>query len=476
MKNYDLISVGSGSAMAIVEAFIQEKPKAKIAVIEKDTPGGICLTRGCIPSKLLLYPAEIVRTIEKAKNFGIDSEIKKIDFKAVMERMRNIIQTDITNIREGLTQSKHVDFYPEPAEFTAPYTLKIGKETIKAKMIILGVGSKPFIPPIKGLEKTGYLTSDSILNINQLPKSIVIVGAGYIAAEYGHFLSAMGAKVTIIGDMPRFIPSEEPEVSAVAQKKLAEHVTIYTNHRVQETKLNSDAKKHVVAVNLETKKKLEVTADEIFVATGRKSLSGLLHPEKGGIKTDSRGWIAVNEYLETSQPNVWALGDANGQYPFKHVANQEAAVVFYNAVLEKKIKVDYHAVPHAVFSYPEIASVGLGEKAAIEQYGMDNVLIGFYRYEDTAKGEAMNEKDSFVKVILEKKTKKILGAHIVGSQASVLIHEIIPLMYTKNQTATPLLESMHIHPALSEVVERAFRSLMPPEHYHHILEHYLQNT
>jgi len=476
MKNYDLISIGSGSAMTIVEAFIQENPKAKIAVIEKDAPGGICLTRGCIPSKLLLYPAELVRTIEKAKTFGINSEIKNIDFKAVMDRMRNIIQIDINNIREGLTQSKHVDFYPEPAEFTAPYTLKVGKETLKAKMLILGVGSKPFIPPIKGLEETGYLTSDTILNIIQFPKSIVIVGAGYIAAEYGHFLSAMGAKVTIIGDMPQFIPSEEPEISAVAQKKLGEYVTIYTNHRVQETKLTSDDKKHVVAVNLETKKKLEVTADEIFVATGRKSLSDVLRPEKGGIKTDSRGWIVVNEYLETSQPNVWALGDANGQYPFKHVANHEAAVVFYNAVLKKKIKVDYHAVPHAVFSYPEIASVGLSEKAAIEKYGIDKVLIGFYRYEDTAKGEAMNEKDSFVKVILEQKTKKILGAHIVGPQASVLIHEIIPLMYTQNQTATPLLESMHIHPALSEVVERAFRSLMPPEHYHHIVEHYLQHT
>ncbi|HER54286.1 MAG TPA: dihydrolipoyl dehydrogenase, partial [Candidatus Bathyarchaeota archaeon] len=312
MKNYDLISVGSGSAMAIVEAFIQENPKAKIAVIEKDAPGGICLTRGCIPSKLLLYPAELVRTIEKAKTFGINSEIKNIDFKAVMDRMRNIIQKDINNIREGLTQSKHVDFYPEPAEFTAPYTLKVGKETLKAKMLILGVGSKPFIPPIKGLEETGYLTSDTILNIIQFPKSIVIVGAGYIAAEYGHFLSAMGAKVTIIGDMPQFIPSEEPEISAVAQKKLGEYVTIYTNHRVQETKLTSDDKKHVVAVNLETKKKLEVTADEIFVATGRKSLSDVLRPEKGGIKTDSRGWIVVNEYLETSQPNVWALGDANG--------------------------------------------------------------------------------------------------------------------------------------------------------------------
>lgn len=476
MKHYDLISVGSGSAMTIVEAFIQENPKAKIAVIEKDAPGGICLTRGCIPSKLLLYPAEIVRTLEKSKTFGIDSEIKKIDFKAVMERMQRIIQTDINNIREGLINSKHVDYYSDVAQFTAPYTLKVGKKTITSKFIILGAGSKPFIPPIKGIKKTGYLTSDTVLNITELPKTIVIVGAGYIAAEYGHFLSAMGAKVIIIGDMPQFIPSEEPEVSAVAQKKLGEHVIIHTNHRVQETKLNSDGKKQVIAVNLETKKKLELTADEIFVATGRKSLSDVLHTEKGGIKTDSRGWIAVNEYLETSQSNVWALGDANGKYPFKHVANHEAAVVFYNAVLKKKIKVDYHAVPHAVFSYPEIASVGLSEKAAIGQYGMDKVLIGFYRYEDTAKGEAMNEKDSFVKVIVEQKTKKILGAHIVGPQASVLIHEIIPLMYTQNQTATPILESMHIHPALSEVVERAFRSLMSPEHYHHLLEHYLQHN
>jgi dihydrolipoamide dehydrogenase len=476
MKHYDLISVGSGSAMAIVEAYIQENPKAKIAVIEKDVPGGICLTRGCIPSKLLLYPAELVRTIEKAENFGIDSEIKKVDFKSVMERMRNIIQMDINKIRQGLTQSKHVDYYPEPAKFIAPYTFKIGKETIKAKMIILGTGSKPFIPPIKGLEKTGYLTSDTILHISKLPETVVIVGAGYVAAEYGHFLSAMGAKVTIIGDMPQFIPSEEPEVSTVAQKKFGEYVTIYTNYRVQETKPTSEGKKIVVAVNLKTKKKLEVTAEEILVATGRESLSDLLQPEKGGIKTDSRGWIVVNEYLETSQPNVWALGDANGQYPFKHVANHEAAVVYYNAVLKKKIKVDYHAVPHAVFSYPEIASVGLGEKEAIEKYGTDNVLIGFFLYEDTAKGEAMNENDSFVKVIVEQETQKILGAHIVGAQASVLIHEIIPLMYTQNQSATPILESIHIHPALSEVVERAFRSLMPPEHYHHLLGHYLHDN
>jgi len=472
MKEYDLISIGTGSAMGIVEAMIQENPKIRVAVIDKDDPGGICLTRGCIPSKLLLYPAELVRTLEKARKFGIDSEIKQIDFRKVMERMRGIIYGDINNIRQGLFHSKNVDYYPEAAEFVAPYTLKVGDETITSKMIVLCTGSKPTIPPVKGIEEAGYLTSDTILKISELPESIVIVGGGYIAAEYSHFLSSMGAQVTVIGRNPQFIPPEEPEVSALAKRELGKHVTIYVNHEAREAKVTSEGKKRLVAVNRETGKKLEVTADEILIATGRAPLSDLLHPEKGGIKTERKGWIIVNEYLETSQPNVWALGDANGKYPFKHVANHEATIVYHNAVLKRNVKADYHAVPHAVFTYPEIAAVGLREKEAIEKHGADNLLIGFHRYEDTAKGEAMDAKDYFVKVIVEQGTMKILGAHIIGPYASVLIHEIIPLMYTSEQSAKPILSGMHIHPALSEVVERAFRSLMPPEHYHHLIEHH----
>ena len=476
MKEYDLISIGTGSAIGIVEAMLNENPKAKVAVIDKDEPGGICLTRGCIPSKILLYPAELIRTIEDAKTFGIDCEIKNVDFKAVMERMRHIINSDVNQIRQGLTQSEHVDYYPEAAEFVAPYTLKVGKETIKAKMILLGTGSKPAVPHIKGIEKVGYLTSDTILAITELPKSIIIIGGGYIAAEYGHFLSSMGAEVTIVGRNPQFIPEEEPEVSALAKRELGKHVKIITNHEVKEAKMASKSKKLLVVVNRKTRKKLEVTADELLIATGRTSLSDMLHTEKGKIKTDKRGWIIVDEYLQTSQPNVWALGDANGKYPFKHVANYEALIVYNNAVLGQKVKADYHAVPHAVFTYPEIASVGLGEKAAIEKMGEDKLLIGFFRYEDTAKGEAIEAKDYFVKVIVERDGMKILGAHIIGPQASVLIHEIIPLMYTSDQSSIPIRNSMHIHPALSEVVERAFRSLMPPEHYHHILGHYKLDT
>ncbi len=472
MKHYDLISIGTGSAMNIVSAMVQENPTMKVAVIDKDEPGGICLTRGCIPSKMLLYPAELVRTIAGAPEFGIDVDIRKKDFKRVMDRMRTLISKDINMIRQGLSQSKNIDYYPAIAEFVGPYTLKVGNETITSKMIFLCTGSKPAIPPIKGLEEVGYLTSDTVLKMNQLPESIAIVGGGYIAAEYGHFFSAMGSKVIIIGRNRQFLKQEEPEVSALAKRELEKHMTILTNHEVREAEKTSMGKKRLIAANRENGEKTVTTADEILVATGRIPNTDILHPENAGIETDKRGWIIANEYLETSQPNIWAFGDANGRYLFKHAANYESIVVYYNAVLKRKTKADYHAIPHAVFTYPEIGSVGLREKEAIENYGKDNVQIGMYRYENTAKGEAMGVKDYFVKVIVERENLKILGAHIIGPYASVLIQEIINLMYTPERGAKPIVNGMHIHPALNEVVERAFRSLMSPEQYHHYIEHH----
>lgn len=470
MKEYDVIVIGTGSAMDIVNIAVQDNPNLKLAIIDKDEPGGICLTRGCIPSKILLYPAELIRTIERANEFGISAEVKHADFHEVMQRMRNLIQEDISRIRQGLTHSKNIDYYNTTAEFIAPYTLKAAKETITSKMILLCTGSKPMIPPINGLEKVAYLTSDSILKLDRLPKSTAIIGGGYIAAEYGHFLAAMGSKVTIIGRNPQFIPEEEPEISALAKRELQKHLTIITNHEARGVENSAGGKKKVIAVDRESGKETEIVADEILIASGRGPNTDILHPEKGGIKTDEKGWIAVNEYLETSQANVWALGDADGKYLFKHVANYEALVVYFNAIQKKKVKVDYHAVPHAVFTYPEIASVGLNEKEATEKYGESNLLIGVQRYEDTAKGEAMGLKDYFAKVIVESTTMKILGAHIIGPYASVLIQEIINLMYTPEQSAQPLMTAMHIHPALSEVVSRAFASLVPPKEYHHIME------
>ncbi len=470
MKQYDLIIIGSGSAMNIVDPMIQENPKIKIAVIDKDEPGGICLTRGCIPSKLLIYPAELVRTLEEARELGVDTDIKKIDFRKIMDRMRTLIYRDIDAIRRGLSNSENIDYFHSVAEFVSPYTMKVGNDTITSKMIFLCLGSKTIIPLIKGLENAGYLTSDTVLKLTTLPKSIAIVGGGYIAAEFGHFFSSMGSKVTIIGRNPRFLPEEEPEISELAKKMLGKHIEILTDLEVKEVEKTASVKR-LLALERKTGKKRQVEASEILIAAGRGPVTDILHPERGGIKTTEQGWISVNEYFETSQPNVWAFGDADGRYLFRHVANYESEIVYYDAVPKKKIKVDYHAIPHAVFTYPEIASVGLKEKEAVQQYGESKVMIGFCKYEDTAKGEAMNVKDYFVKVIIDGSTQRILGAHIIGPLASILIQEIINVMYTPSQSSEIISQAIHIHPALSEVVQRAFGTLMPVEHYHqHVLE------
>ena len=471
MKECDVIAIGTGSVMAVVEAMIEENPRIKVAVIDKDEPGGICLTRGCIPSKILLYPADLVRTIQRARHFGLEVELRAIDFAKVMERMHSLIHKDIDQIRKGLSSSENIDYYHVPAEFTAPYTMRVGHEEIRAPKILIGAGSEPIIPAIPGLAEAGYLTSDTILGIRKLPSRVAVIGGGYIAAEYGFFLAAMGAEVTILGRNPQFLPDEEPEISHIAKKHLEDGLRIETNHEVLEVRRKGNEKQLRVR-DRSTKKEKPLAADEILVAAGRGPIS-ILHPERAGIKTDASGWIITDEYLATSQPNVWALGDATGKFPFKHKANYDAQVLYDNLVGGAKRKVDYHAVPHAVFTDPEVASVGLKEAEAVAKYGAENLLVGFYLYQDTAKGEAMDVKDYFVKVIVERRGLAILGAHIVGPEASVLIQEVINLMYTPDRSADPIRDGMHIHPALSEVVERACLSLMPPEHYHHTMEHAL---
>ena len=469
MKEYDIIAIGSGSSMNIISAMAGKNKK--IAVIEKDEPGGICLTRGCIPTKLLVYPAELVRLFEDAEKFGITAPIKNVNFQKVMKRMHDHIDPDIQGIRRGLSNSKDLDYYPEAAEFIAPYTLKVGDKVLKAKLILLCIGSEVSLPPMKGLDSVKYHTSDTILNIQKLPESLIIIGGGYIAAEYGHFFSAMGSKVTVIGRNPQFLPQEEPEISHLALEVMSRHMNVVTNHEVLEIQKTITGKKKIIAKNRETGKSFGFSADEVLIATGRSPNTDILHPEKAGIEVNERGWIKVNEYLETNQKGIWAFGDATGEQLFKHAANYESQIVYYNAILGKKIPVDYHAVPHAVFGHPEIAGVGLTQAQAIQQYGEDKIGIGFQKYEDTAKGSAMGVEKYFVKVITENKTKKILGAHIIGPQASVLIQEIINLMYTPEQSIFPVNRAMHIHPSLSEVVERACGRFMPVAQYQHMLLH-----
>jgi mycothione reductase len=474
MEEFDAILIGTGSGLQIINALIQENPAMKVAVIDRDEPGGICLTRGCIPSKILLYSADVVRTLGRAAGAGVDVTMQGVRFKAVMDRMRRITGKDSEGIGNYLSNSPNIRYFRDTAEFVSPYTLKAGDATLHSGLIFLCAGSRPAVPPVKNLGDVGYLTSDTLLSRDTLPGSLAIIGGGYIAAEYGHFLAAMGSEVTILGRNPQFIPEEEPEVSEFARQELGRNITILTNHEVTMADIAPDGKKRLHAFDRDTGRQVEIRADEILVASGRAPNTDLLKPEAGGIITDPKGWIVVDDYLETSQKNVWAFGDAIGRAMFKHMANYEARVVYRNIRSgEKKMKADFSIVPHAVFIDPEIAGVGMKEAEAVAKYGKEHLLVGFGSYGDTAKGAAMGLEEEFAKILVHRDTLEVLGAHIVGPFASIIIQEVVSVMSGPSPNVQTIAGTIHIHPAMSEVIELACTSLMKPDVYHHLMEeHY----
>ena len=364
MKSYDVIVIGSGAGAIISDEAAGQG--LKVALIDKGPLiGGTCLNWGCIPSKMLIYTADRIVEIEEAGKLGVEAEVKKIDFHSIMERMRKNRQEDQIHIREGIKQSKNLDFYEGEGYFVGDRLLEVNGEKLKGERIFIASGSRPFIPPIKGSENVEYLTNESVLELKERPDSLIIIGGGYIAVEFGHFFAAMGTEVTILEMADRLVLSAEPEISDLLKSELSKRMGVYTNALAEEVKENEHG---VVVVTKDTNagKRREFAAQRIMMAVGRRSNADILKVENTGVETDKKGFIKVNEYLETNQKGIFAIGDANGQQMFRHMANREAEIVAQNAFYDTNIKVDSSAVPNAVYSHPQIASVGLTEAQARE--------------------------------------------------------------------------------------------------------------
>jgi mycothione reductase len=452
MKNYDVIVIGSGCGTIITEEAVAHG--LKTALVDRGPLGGTCLNLGCIPSKMLIYPADRIAEIEEAGKLGIEAEIKNIDFKSIMARMRRNIRENQSHIREGIKQAKGLDFYQGEGHFTGDYTLEVNGQKIKGKKIFIASGARALIPPIKGLDSVNYLTNESVLQLKIRPESLIIIGGGYIAVEYGHFLAAMGTKVTMLEMADRLVLPEEPEISELLKKALSRRMAVHTGAQAVEIRKKGNGVAVLVKDN-KTGKEKSFSGQNVLVAVGRRSNADTLKVENSGVETDKRGFIKVNQYLETSKKNIFAVGDANGQQMFTHVANREAVIVGHNAFHDARFKMDYSAAPHAIYSHPQIASVGLTEENAKKEH---RILVGRAKYSDVAKGEAMMEMEGFAKAIVEKETEKILGFHIIGPYAPVLIQEVVNAMASGGHSGE-IDQSLHIHPALSELISMTLNNL-----------------
>ncbi len=445
MKNYEVIVIGSGCGAIIAEEAVAHGYKT--ALVDRGPVGGTCLNLGCIPSKRLIYPADRIVEMGEAGKLGIEAEVKGIDFDAIMARMRHSRQKGRSDIREGFKRAEGLDFYEGEGHFTGDYTLEVNGERIKGKKVFVASGSRPFIPPIKGLDNVKYLTNESLLELKARPESLLIIGGGYIAVEYGHFFAAMGTKVTILEMADRLVLPEEPEISELLKEALKKRMAVHTGAQVVE--VTKEGKGVAVLVkDSKTGKEEEFSGQDVLVAVGRRSNADTLMVEKSGVELDKRSFIRVNQYLETTKKNIFAVGDANGQQMFTHVANRESMIVAHNAFHDASFEMDYSAAPHAIYSHPQIASVGLTEENAKKEH---QILVGRAKYYNVAKGEAMMETEGFAKAIVEKESEKILGFHIIGPYAPVLIQEVVNAMTSGGQGGE-IDQGLHIHPALSELI------------------------
>jgi dihydrolipoamide dehydrogenase len=330
MKEYDVIVIGSGCGMNIIEEALAHD--LSVALVDKGPIGGTCANLGCIPSKMLIFAADRITEIQEAGKLGIETQIKNIDFNFIMERMRKSVRENREHMRRGITETKNLGFYEGEGYFVSDYTIEVNGEKIKSNKIFIASGSRPLIPPIKGLHDVDFLTNETVLQLKERPESIIIVGGGYVAVEYGHFLAAMGTKVTILEMADRLVLAEEPEIAEVLNNELGRRMNVYTNVRAEDVQGN-ELGVNVTTTDAKSGAKKDFKAQRILMAVGRRSNADLLRVRNTGVEVDKRGFVMVNEYLETSKKNIFAVGDINGKQMFTHVANAEASVAADNARL-----------------------------------------------------------------------------------------------------------------------------------------------
>ena len=452
MKEYDVIVIGAGEGAGI--AFKAAEKGLRTALIDKGHVGGTCLNVGCVPSKTLIFPADRITEIREAAKLGIRTRITKIDFDFIMNRMRKTVATGRYFLKKAIGETENLVLYNKQAQFADEYVLDVSGEKIRGDKIFIVSGSRPLIPPIKGLETIDYLTNESVLKLRELPRSMVIIGGGYVGVEYAHFFAAMGTKVTMVELGNRLISREEPEISDLLRKKLEKRIVIHTNSEAVEVK-EKRGKYILVVREKHSREKMEIRAQEVMVALGRRSNADILNVRASGIETDRKGYINVDAYLRTNKRNIWACGDALGRQMFTHAADKEVEIAWGNATGDRKTKMDFDVVPHVVFSYPQIASVGLTEAAAKKDY---SILVGKAGYSDIVTGDTMAEESGFAKAVVEKTTRKILGFHIIGPYASFIIQEVVNAMANK-QNVESIAGPLHTFPTLPELIPEVLSRL-----------------
>ncbi|MCH1429532.1 MAG: dihydrolipoyl dehydrogenase [Chlamydiales bacterium] len=453
MQEFDVIVIGSGGGTKLVRPVA--KLGKKVAIIEKAELGGTCLNRGCIPSKMLIHVADLATTIEKSKKFELNLRPDfHLDFQALIKRVNQTIQEESQSIEPLYDKTDNVTLFKGHARFVGNKVIEVNQQKLTADKIFIATGASAQIPSdIKGLHDVPFMTYNEALKTNELPKKMIVIGGGYIATELGYFFSALGVEVKFVV-RSSMLKMEDTEVQQEFERLFCKQESVLLHHKSKEVSYSGNSYKLIVENS--QGQSTTLTADALLVATGVQPNTSDLGLEHTDVELDNAGYIKVDDTLQTKAEGVYAFGDILGRNLFRHTANYEGEYLF-NALFQSKkpYPISYSPVPHAVFTHPQVAGVG-----ATEQELQKNAIPyfkGLNYYKNSAMGMALLPDGGFVKLLFSSKDKRLLGAHIIGDEASNMVHMLIAFM-AKEAALDDLLNMIYIHPALPEVVRNAARN------------------
>lgn len=456
VNQFDLIIIGAGPG-GYVAAVRAAQLGLKTAVIEKDKPGGVCLNWGCIPSKNLIHQAELFHSLKEMETVGVGIDRTTLDYAQVQENSRKVVKT-LTGGVAGLLSRNKIEMISGTAKITCKGEVTVnGGDKFTAKNILVATGSHPMQVPGFECDEQQVLSSNGMLNMKALPDSMVILGAGAIGCEFAYVMNSFGVKVTLVEALDHILPSEDFETCAVLEKCFKrDGIEIKTKTRAQSLDKRSDK----VSVKLEDEKGVvsSVDADKVLVVFGRVPNTENLGLKEMGVKLDERGYVEIGDYSRTSVPGIYAIGDITRTPALAHVASKEGEIAVEHMAghTPASDRVDADLVPSAIYCEPQVAGFGLREDQAVKQGR--KVKKSVFQYPGAGKSIAVGKPDGLVKVLCDEQTDELLGAHIVGHNATELIHE---LLLAKSSELLPedIAEMIHAHPTLSEAVMESVRGI-----------------
>ncbi|MGB3830010.1 MAG: mycothione reductase [Ornithinimicrobium sp.] len=454
-SEFDLIIIGSGSGNALIGP---QYPDLSVAIVESGTFGGTCLNVGCIPTKMFVYAAEVAGTVRASSRFGVDSQLTEVRWPDIRDRIFGRIDPISLAGREYRARGPHTTLLTGQARFTGGRCLTVtasdgSEQQITGTQIVIATGARPTVPPVIAESAVEVYTSDTVMRLESLPATMLIVGGGYIASEFAHVFTALGVSVTIVNRGDALLRHLDAEISAAFTAAAQDQWDVRLGVTVAGLDTRQGGGAHVRLSDGTT-----LDPDVVLVATGRAPNSDDMGLDRAGVTVGEDGRVQVDAFGRTSAASVWALGDVCSPYQLKHVANHEARVVQHNLTHPDDLRPFRHTnVPAAVFTHPQIASVGATEREA-RAAGHD-VTVKVQAYGDTAYGWAMEDTQSLLKLVADRRSGLLLGAHFLGPQSSSLIQPLIQAMTFGLHVHQMARGQYWIHPALAEVVENALLGL-----------------